>query len=180
MKLNERLILLIGGLACIGAGFLPYLKMELPFGINSLTYSGERLVRGLLDAFQIIQDKNGKELLDMLGKLWNSTNDPAAKGTMVGMALTLAGPLIFAFFGLGYIVRAIIGKHYGWGIIFNILFLGFSWLMFFLASKQLSAPGLPLNFNFFKLANVGYWLAFAGMFIAAFSSFFDPNTKAKK
>lgn len=184
MKGPERIMLIVGGLMCIGAAFLPYFVVKLPLPLiadGSIVYSGDRLVRGLLDLFNVLKDANGKQLLDLMGQAWNAAGDVKDKALLIGVAISLGGPIYFALFGLGYLVRGLIGKHYAWGVFFAILFLGYNWGIFYLVSQSLS-NGLPVDvrINFFSIANFGFWIAFAGMFLAAMSSFFDPSTKAKK
>ena len=77
------------------------------------------------------------------------------------------GPFFFALYGLSYGFKALRGKSYKQGVIFTILFTAGSWVFFYFIGPEL---GTLWGKNFFSFASWGFWLGFAGMWVAAFSS----------
>lgn len=169
----EKAILLLGGIACIGAFFLPYLH----FGNQSV--SGYSLLMSTLDYFDLVDYKNADWAIDLFGKMFGQIAGPKGYGLLAMLVVVLLGPLMFALFGLTYAIKALAKKQYKRGIFINLLYMGFAWLTFYLIQEQntISVLGMDIGakLNFFKMAGIGYWTAFAGMMVAAFSLFFGKT-----
>lgn len=171
----NRIFLIVAAIMGIGAFFLPYLSLD--FGLGRFSVSGMSYVQVLIDTYTDTQasetssplaDKVYEGIYEIGIKPWLHESTAMQKGLGLGLVLVLLGPFYFLLFSLGYLVRGIAGKRYKRGIIFNILFLGFSWAVFYFIGKE----NKILDINFFWYADFGYWLAFAGMFVAAISDFF--------
>lgn len=171
----HRTFLIVGALLGIGAFFLPYLSLD--YGIGKFSVSGLKYTQMVLENFAdlgagkediALSDKIYSVFYEMGVKPWVSQSSLSTKLGGIGFFAVLMGPFYFFLFSLGYLWRGIMGKQYKRGIIFNILFLIFSWAIFYFIGKE----NKVFNINFFWFADFGYWLAFVGMFVAAFSDFF--------
>jgi hypothetical protein len=171
----HRTCLIVGALMGMGAFFLPYLSLNYTAGEFSV--SGLKYVQMILEKFMDLGA--GKEDIALSGtisavfyeigiKPLISASAFSTKLAAVGFFAVLLGPFYFFLFSLGYLWRGIMGKQYQRGIIFNILFLVASWAVFYFLGKETKV----FSINFFWYADFGYWLAFIGMFVAAFSDFF--------
>lgn len=169
----EKVVLLIGGLACIAGFFLPYLSM----GNQSISGFGETMT--VLDYFDLVEYKNGDWALELFTNNLESIADVQGYGLLAMLAIVLLGPLIFALYGLSYVIKALAKKQYSRGVFVNLLFMGFAWLTFYLLQEHNSVNVLGMDLgaklNFFKMAGLGYWVAFSGMMVAAFSLFFGKT-----
>ncbi len=169
----EKVVLLIGGLACIAGFFLPYLN----FGGQSISGFGETMT--ILDYFNLVEYQNGEWALELFSNNLDTIAGIQGYGLLIMLAIVLVGPLFFTIYGLSYIIKALAGKQYKRGVFVNLLFMGFAWLTFFLFQEQNSVNVLGMdlgaNLNFFKMAGIGYWVMFSGMMIAAFSLFFGKT-----
>lgn len=172
MKL-EKVVLLIGGLACVAGFFLPYLTLA----GQSVSGYGETMT--LLDYFDVVEYKNGEWAIDLFTNNLDNLGGVKEYGVTAMIAIVLLGPFIFALYGLSYIIKALARKQYKRGVFVNLLFMGFAWLTFFLIQEQSTVSVLGMDIgaklNFFKMAGLGYWVAFSGMMVAAFSLFFGKT-----
>ena len=176
-------MLILAGLMGLGAFFLPYLHFEQSFlGVTLIetTFTGYNFVLGWLDYFDLYQSEAGSQMLDALTRLWENATEMKAKAQIGGIIFVLAAPLIYALYSIGYLVRGLIGKSFKRGIWFNLLFLPAAWALFYWISQDYSTEILGrevgLKLNFFSMAGIGYWLAFAGVFVAGFSLLFEKKS----
>lgn len=175
----QRLMLLIGGLLCVGAFFLPFLSLD--YGVGKFHVSGLYYVQSGVDYLQptpkeqsLIAQTETKVydfVYERLEKAYKNKSSLELNLYLLCIGFVLLGPIFYALLGLGYLYRAAAGKSFQRGIIFNLLFLVFAAVIFYLFDKEVPL----LNLGFFKLANVGYWVAFVGVFVAAFSDFFGKE-----
>ncbi|MDP5170702.1 MAG: hypothetical protein NWR72_10690 [Bacteroidia bacterium] len=172
MKL-EKIVLLIGGLACVGAFFLPFIT------VASQPISGYTEVMTTLDYFDVVEYKNSEWAIDLFKNGFGNFADLKGYGLLAMLVVVLLGPLIFGLYGLSYIIKALAKRQYKRGVFVNLLFMGFAWLTFYLIQEQNTVNVLGMEIgatlNFFKMAGIGYWLAFGGMMAAAFSLFFGKT-----
>ena len=168
MRALERLMLILAGLATIGAGLLPFLvyeakvgggnigKFELPeLKVAEIVYSGEVLVRTVGDVFELTTSKHGDAILEIAGEAWQAMDNWQDMALFFGVLFVLGGPLYFALFGLGYLIRGIIGKSYKRGIFFNIFYLIVSWLVFYLwLAGAFGSPSGPCSSLLFRLSPI--------------------------
>lgn len=170
----ERIVLTLSGLAIVAAFFLPYMHIRLEVAegvsIGEVTVSGLSIVQTGLDAAGVLPDASAKTLVDFLGKAWNGTENMQEIGLVTGLMFVMAGPFIFLLYSLGYLFRGLAGRQYKRGIFFTIAYTGIAWLVCWLLGRE-----LEMSLNFFRMAGLGFWLAFGGMFAAAFSLFFAKN-----
>ncbi len=173
MKL-EKIILFLGGAACIGAFFLPYLTFP-----PNLTVSGYSETMLILDYLDVVEDKKADILVDSFSTFYESFAGPKGKGILTMLVVVLLGPFFFAIFGLSYVIKALFGKQYKRGIFLNLLFMGFAWVTIYMINQEMTFNVLGLevgtNLQFFRMAGLGYWLGFGGMILAAFSLFFGKT-----
>lgn len=187
MKL-EQFVLTLGGIAIIVAFFLPYLTLNLnPIawdgvkteiklndeksikidgldGLNrEVQVSGYSMTQTALNKADVIQEGIDNGWMDWIWNAWKENASGNAQLKVAGLAFVLAGPFIFLFYALFYVIKGLAGRQYKRGVFFTLLFLGASWAIF----KYL------LGFNFFEMAGLGFWVAFGGMLAAAFSLFFE-------
>lgn len=186
MKL-EQFVLTLGGIAIIVAFLLPYMTLNLnPLawegniteqvkieGLDALNrkveVSGLSMTETILNKAEVIEEGIDNGWVDWLWNAWTENASSNSQLKVAGLLFVLAGPFIFLFFALGYLFRGITGKQYKRGIFFTLVFLGASWAIF----KFL------LGFSFFEMAGLGFWVAFGGMLLAAFSLFFERGGKKK-
>ncbi|MEL6673974.1 MAG: hypothetical protein AAFR61_17355 [Bacteroidota bacterium] len=177
MKL-DRIFLILSGLLCVAAAFFPFFHSSYLLD-GHMSPSGYNYVMATLGQFGVVSFEQGTSLPDMIWNLFNSASQPMDYLMLAGLGLVLAGPVIFALYGLGYILRGLRGKQYRNGIFFAILFLGLSWAtLYFLSPEMVSTlfgGDRDTPINFFGLAGLGYWMGFGGMIAAAFSLFFAKN-----
>lgn len=179
MKSSQRILLILGGLLCIGAFFLPYFSIN--YGLGKWNASGLYYSQTLYEYFQAptgnanlltkAEDKAFDIIYDAAKNAWEKKSTLQFQGLSIVAVIVALGPFYFFLFGLGYVYRGLFGKVYKRGIIFNLLFLGLSWTVFHFLSQE-----VPLiDISFFGIASFGYWIAFAGMFVAAISDFFGKK-----
>lgn len=171
MKL-EKVVLFLGGAACLAAFFLPYLTFA------GQSVSGLSMVMATLDASGVVDQPGASTLLDGLLQIFGQFSSPKDYALLGMLAIVLFGPFMFAIFGLFYLVKSLIGKQYQRGIFLNLLFLGFAWLTFFLIGKYSSLQIIQLlgdSLSFFQMAGPGFWVGFGGMILSAFSLFFGKT-----
>ncbi|MDX2286750.1 MAG: hypothetical protein NW241_21470 [Bacteroidia bacterium] len=187
----EQLMLVIAGLLGIGAFFLPFLSFESAlFGVQlaSVHISGLSLTQSLLDFFKVIEHPEGRAAFDIARAFVEQASSPMDYARIAGGAFILAGPFIYLLYALGYLVRGLAKRQFKRGILFNILFPAAAWaILYFLF--RVETPELPAGellkavqieiprLNFFTFAGIGFWLAFAGIWIAGFSLLFEKNAK---
>jgi len=185
MKL-ERLMLLIAGLAGIGAAFLPFLNLELKVlgeSLGSAQLSGYSYVTAWLQQLGLVEGQNdaGKGLIELFQSLWDQSHGIKGYVQLAGLAIISTGPIFYALYSLGYIYRAIAGKSFKRGIWFNLLFMALGFGVFFWISQDFSTEILGqevgLKLNFFKMAGIGYWINFVAVFVAGFSLIFAKDLK---
>ena len=174
MKL-DRTVLILSGLTGVAAFFLPFINHDYLLG-GEMAASGYNYVMTSLDASGTLSFEEGRNIWSLFQEYIQSAGSPADYAAIAGTLFTLAGPLIFLIFSLGYIFRALRGKQYRNGIFLSLLFLGIAWASFhFLGTSpaQTLFPDAPEGtLNFFGMAGLGFWLAFGSMIAAAFSLFF--------
>lgn len=174
MKLPQRILLIVAGVLGIGAFFLPYINID--YGVGKFNVSGWDYIQTLIDTFVApaetgVVAKAEDQIYDGIYQIGikpllheSSTTD---KLTGAGVILVLLGPFFFLLYSIGYLIRGIVGKPYKRGVFFNLLFLGFCWLVFHFVNKQ-----IPLvNLNFFWIADFGYWVGFIALCLAPVSDF---------
>ncbi len=168
----EQIVLTLSGIAILAALFLPYIELSASITgeEQALQLTGVGFVQALLDQFGVISHDGGEALMDIVAEKWGQAEDFRGLGLVIGLLLVLAGPVWFGLYALGYILRGLQGKQYGRGIFFAMVFLGFSWLIFWLWGN---ATGISLNF--FHQALWGFWIGFGGMILAALSLFFEKK-----
>lgn len=181
----ERIMLILAGLMGLGAFFLPFLHFEQQFlGVKLIetTFTGYNFVLGWLDYLDFYQSEMGAKVVEVLVRLWENATELKAKLQIAGLLFVLAAPVIYALYCLGYLFRGLMGWSFKRGIWFNLLFMPAAWGIFYWISQdystQILGRDVGLQLNFFSMAGVGYWLAFAAVFIAGFSLIFEQN-KAK-
>jgi len=190
MKL-EQLLLILAGLTGIGAFFLPFVEINtaiLSTSGDQLSVSGYTFTRVVLDRFGLLEFDQGKGLILALEQMWNAAKAWEGYLTVGGFIAILVAPLIYVLYSLGYIFRGLTGRSYKCGIWFNLLFMGAGYGFFFWLSQRFSTSinflgqevTAGLKFNFFEMVGIGYWLAFAAVFVAGFSLIFEkPKAKTK-
>ncbi|MFK7971595.1 MAG: hypothetical protein AB8F95_14615 [Bacteroidia bacterium] len=161
----ERLVLILGGLLCIGGFFLPYIDVSLA------TVSGFDMTMAGVEAAQDMDAPPGP-VMRTLGEEWAAAENFADLGKIFGAIIFVLGPFFFAIYGLSYLFKGLTGKAYKRGIFFTILFTLGAWIFFYFVGPEL---GMLWGKNVFKLVGLGFWLSFAGMWVAAFSLFFSKN-----
>lgn len=170
----EQIALLLGGLAIIGACFLPFIELSgemLGPGANSTKVSGMSVVQAILDKTGVQSYSEGQDLMNFFQSKWSDPNTSIQqKGLLGGIWIILFGPLFFALHALGYIFKGLRGKQYSRGIFFTLLFVGLGWLIFWLFGKEDGQ-----SYNFFSTVQTGFWVAIGGMLLAAFSLFFEKG-----
>ena len=178
-------MLIVAGLMGLGAFFLPHLHFEQSFlGVQLVetTFTGYNFVLGWLDYFDLYQSEAGSRVIEVLTRLWENATEMKAKAQIAGILFVLAAPLIYALYSLGYLIRGLIGKSFKRGIWFNLLFLPAAWgLLYWISqdySTQILGREVGLQLNFFNMAGIGYWLAFAAVFVAGFSLLFEKKKSA--
>ncbi|WNJ18547.1 hypothetical protein [Pontibacter sp. G13] len=184
MKLEQK-ILLFAGILVIGAFFLPYLKLEksfLIFEVNAQV-SGLSLTQSILDEAGVIEHKKGKVVSKLIREFLTNGDTWKDQSTALGLLVVFAGPILFLLHGLGYIFRGFSGRQYKRGIFFSILYSAASWGILKWISESNTAKLLGqeievINLSFFEMVGPGYWVAIAGMLIAAISLFFEPKQRA--
>lgn len=183
MKFPQRALLLLGAILCIGAFFLPYMSIDYIVGkavfggYNFIDYglSYSQASTGSPTMVDKVEDFGYDFFVEKIIEPWIAKGTPADKALLLGLFFVIIGPIFYLLFGLGYLWRGIVGKPFKRGIIFNLLYFGFSWLILFFISGKLK----PLSLDFFYVADFGYWLAFAGVFVAAFSDFLGSEEATK-
>jgi hypothetical protein len=178
----ERIILTLAGAVGIAAFFFPFLRLQ-PDGLGEkvldIPVSGYSYTLTALDAAEVYDYPEGKHLLEVVGELFQNSEKLENKALWAGVMLVLTGPIFFVLFSLGHFIRGLAGKPYKRGIFFALLFTGFAWLIFFLLSGKSNVEVLGheigLQFNFFKMAGLGFWMAAGSVLAAAFSLFFSKN-----
>lgn len=177
--LLHRTFLIVAALMGISAFFLPYLSLD--FGLGQFSVGGMNYIQLIIDAYTDTQasetssplaNKIYEGIYQIAIKPWLHESSTGQKLSAVGLVFVLLGPFYFLLFSLGYLYRGIMGKRYKRGIIFNLLFLLFSWAIFYFIGKE----NKMFDINFFWYADFGYWIAFVAMFVAAFSDFFWKET----
>ncbi|MEZ4684647.1 MAG: hypothetical protein R3B47_00815 [Bacteroidia bacterium] len=171
MNILERLVLLLGASMCIGAFFLPYIEVGM-MGKTMGSVSGYDMVMGVAEAVQAPVDAPDGVIMDTFAEEWSAAEDFADLGKIIGAIFFILGPFFFALYGLSYLIKALRGKSYRQGVIFTILFTAGTWIFFYFMGPEL---GSLWGKNFFKFAGLGFWIAFAGMWVAAISLFFSKN-----
>jgi hypothetical protein len=190
MKL-EQFVLTLGGIAIIVAFLLPYVTLNLnptawdviPSEIkindteikidnisaldSEVEVSGLSMTQSLLNKADVIEEGIDNGWLDWIWNAWQENASSNTQLKVAGLLFVLAGPFLFLLYALGYLFRGLTGKQYKRGVFTTLLFLGASWAIF----KFL------LGFNFFEMAGPGFWVAFGGMLLAAFSLFFERGKK---
>lgn len=169
----EKVVLLLGGLACLSGFFLPYLTL------GNQSISGFDETMAIVDYFTPVEQEQGDWAWDLLSNTFDSITGAKGYGLLAMLAIVLLGPFIFAIYGLSYVIKALAKKQYKRGVFVNLLFMGFAWLTFYLFQEQNSVSVLGMDLgaklNFFKMAGIGYWVMFSGMMVAAFSLFFGKT-----
>lgn len=175
----HRTFLIIAAFMGIGAFFLPYLSLD--FGLGRFSVSGMNYIQLIFDSYTDTQasetasplaDKIYEGIYHIAIKPWLHESPIEQKISAIGLIFVLLGPFYFLLFSFGYLFRGIMGRRYKRGIVFNILFLLFSWAIFYFIGKE----NKMFDINFFWYADFGYWIAFIGMFVAALSDFFWKET----
>ena len=167
----ERLVLILGGLLCLGGFFLPYLEVDM-LGKTVASISGFDMTNAAVEVAQGPIDAPSGPVMETLTEEWHAASDMSDLGKIIGAIFFILGPFFFALYGLSYVFKGLRGKPYKRGVFFTILFTAAAWLFFYFIGPEI---GTIWGRNFFKLAGLGFWLSFAGMFVAAFSLFFSKN-----
>lgn len=166
-------MLLAGGLLCLAGFFLPYLSLSF-LNTTLASVSGLNMAENMVSAAQRM-DAAPSPVMNMLADEWEAAEGFMDLGKIVGFLTLFIAPFIFALYGLSYTFKALLGKSYRGGVFFNILFAIAAGLFFYFVG-----PELGLGKNFFRLTGLGYWLPFAGMWLAAFSLIFSQNLNSSK
>lgn len=172
----ERLMLILAGLAIIAACFLPFYLLELnvfDITLSKLTLNTEQYVRAGLDAAQIGEGGEGNgsagKLIDILGQELKNAAKWQDYAALAGIVFVLLGPIFYLLYGLGYLFRGLAGKQFKHGIFFNILYPIASFgILYWISTNNL----LNLDVGFLNIANVGFWISFAAIWVAGFSLLF--------
>ncbi|MEO0897071.1 MAG: hypothetical protein AAFY71_11775 [Bacteroidota bacterium] len=182
----EQILLLLAGLVLVACFFLTFLNWEpklMGMKVGETQYSGYAMTRTLLDEAEILEYEDTKLTSNMITELVEEANTWQDYSAIAGIVFVLLGPLFYLLLGLGYIVRAFRGKSYKRGIWFNLIFLGAGWGAFWWASKVVTdkaafvknALNTSIDVSFFEVASIGFWLAFAAVFVAGFSLIFEKQ-----
>lgn len=178
----EQIMLIIAGLAGLGAFFLPFLHFEqnlLGIKIAEATVSGYSYTTAWLDYFDLYQTEHGKAIIDLITNLWENISEPKGYVQMAGLFIVLTGPVFYLLLSLGYLFRGLTGRSFKRGVMFNLFFLALGWGIFFWISQdkstQILGKEVGLDFNFFAMAGPGFWVAFAAVFVAGFSLLFEKK-----
>ena len=167
----ERIVLIFAGLLGLAAFFFPFLHLPEEATISEI--SGINYVKYTIDGLQAEDGGLIREFIGDLQILWNdavSINGYIGFGLMLFMLL---GPFFFVLYSLGHLFRGLRGKQYRRGIFFSVIFMGVGWLTFYLLSFD-----LEIKVNFFRMAGIGFWMAFAALILAGISLFFEKGTSA--
>lgn len=183
----ERITLILAGLVGIAAFFLPFLHLK-PEGIGKnlidAEISGYSYVMTVLDAAEVQEYPEGRAIMEVLGELFENSQKIENKALWAGVMLVLTGPIFFLLYSLGHLFRGISGSSYKRGIFFTFLFTAFAWGVFYWLSDKSNVEILDLEvgpqFNFFKMAGLGFWMAAGAVLTAALSLFFSKNLGESK
>ena len=179
MKL-EKIILVLGGLLGITGFFFPFLHLDtsaIGLQMGEVSISGYTYVRGFLDNFGLLEFDGDVRWLRWSGELWAASSSPVGLTKAILMSFVLSLPILMLLYSVGHFFRGLFGKQYKRGIIFNLLFMAIAWGTFYFISMDGSYSFLgetaTETLNFFKIAGLGYWLSFGGIFLAGISLFFE-------
>lgn len=186
MRRVEQIMLIIAGLAGIGAFFLPFLHVEkslLGVKLLDVHVSGYSYVLAWLDFFDLHKQEGARAMIDLLGNLWQSISGIKGYAQVIGLFVVLTGPIFYLLLCLGYLIRGFTGGSFKRGVMFNLLFMGLAWGVFFWISRDKSHLSLTkdlninldVSLNFFDMAGPGFWVAFAAVFVAGFSLIFSKK-----
>lgn len=168
----ERILLFLAGAALIAASFLPFFVIDiniLQIKISQLVLNTDQYVRTGLDAFDVIEHDGASKLIKALGDAWQNTAEWQDYVALGGLVAVLLGPIYYLLYGIGYVFRALAGKQFKRGIFFNLIYLGASFgILYWISTNNY----LNLNFGFFDIANVGFWVSFGAIWVAGFSLLF--------
>lgn len=167
----ERIVLILGGLLCIGGFFLPFIEIDV-LGKTVASMSGYDMTAAGVEVAQGPVDAPPGPVMRTLSEEWAAAGNFADLGKIIGAIFFILGPFFFAIYGLSYVIKGLMGKVYKRGVFFTILFTAGAWLFFYFIGPEL---GSLWGRNFFNMAGLGFWLPFAGMWVAAFSLFFSKN-----
>lgn len=173
----EQFILILAALAIFAGFFLPTVSLPgelVDKGGETISVSGWNLAQSALDQLDVMPQgsEDGTALQAFLEDQWQQMEDFQGMGIIVGFLFVLCLPVFFVLHAVGYLFRGLAGKQYGRGIFFALLTMGLAWVAFRLMGNMVGTP-----LNFFRTADLGYWLGFGGMIGAAFSLFFESKSR---
>ncbi|NQS99118.1 MAG: ribosomal protein L7/L12 [candidate division Zixibacteria bacterium] len=153
----ERIILSIGGLAGMGAFFLPFFQ-----GI-----SGLKIVQGILSWKHIVSSAGGEEMLAFFQHISEVPAGIERILAIVAVIIVIVVPTHIVFIALIFFLRGLAGrKSYKSGLVYGIIYSAVCAALFALAGGKIG-----MESNFIKLVGAGYWLSMACLIIGRFSTF---------
>ncbi|TAE49902.1 MAG: hypothetical protein EAZ89_13275 [Bacteroidetes bacterium] len=177
----EQTVLTLAGLAGIGAFFLPFLHIEPKVAgiqVADITVSGLSYVRTVLDIFKVQEYEGGRALVETFRELWGSS-EIKGKLTIAGLLFVLTGPIFYLLHSVAFVIRGLFGKQFKRGILFNIFFPAAAWGILYAIgqtnSLDIGIGTVGVNLNFFTVASLGFWVAFASVWVAGFSLLFEKT-----
>lgn len=165
----ERIILTIAGATGIAGFFMSFFKIK-KF-ILELSLSGYTYVKAGLDMAGIEKHPIAREFVLGIKNLIMNADQFDEKLKLIGLAFILLGPIFFVLHSIGHFVRGMMGKQYKRGIFFALAYMGGAW-----AFLKYYGNEVNMNINFFELTDIGFWISFTAIIVAAFSVFFEGST----
>lgn len=182
MKL-EQLILILGAILGIAGFFFPYLHLDtsaIGLSMGEISMSGYSYVRCFLDNFGLLEFDGDYRWLRWSAELWNEASEPIGLGKAIALTFVQSLPIMMLLYSIGHLFRGLTGKQYKRGIMFNLLFMGLAWGTFYFISMDgnylFLGEKVDQTLNFFKIAGLGYWMSFGGIFLAGLSLFFEKKS----
>jgi|GEM_PF-2187155 len=166
-KGTERFLLFLAGAAGIGSFFLPFFDLS---AFSEGTQAGGYIyVQEALNSFGVAGFEGANAMGSMLSSIQNDLQGGKDYLEIAGLAFILIGPIVYLLLSLGYLIRSISGKSYKRGTGYNFIYplVSFGILYWLSSSGDLLAPSGSVNF--FTSAGLGFWVAFAAVFVAGFS-----------
>lgn len=185
----EQIMLFLAGALIVGGFFLPFLTYELPV-VGETQLSGYSITRTILDEAGVVDYEDKKLTSEFFKDLMTKNTTWKEYLSIFGMIFVMFGPFFYLLFGLGYLIKGLIGRSYKRGIWFNFIFLGIGWATFWWTSQLFTEKaeraiskvkvlkGLfnpEVKVSFFEAAGIGFWLCFAAIFVAGFSLIFEKQ-----
>lgn len=152
----ERILLSIGGLAGMGAFFLPFFQ----------EVSGLKIVQGVLSWKHIVSSAGGEEMLAFFQHISEVPAGIERILTIVAVIIVIVVPIHIVFIALIFFLRGLAGKKsYKSGLVYGIIYSAVCAALFALAGGKIG-----MESNFVKLVGAGYWLSMACLIVGRFST----------